>query len=244
MTVYNGCGSAVHTQDIGPFTSNTDMGAITINTTARTSLTITGTVVNCTGNPVTNGQVNVLLNNINYRTLVNNGNFSITVDRCDNTAITAKLQAFDYGASQEGKETSLSVGTGTVNAGQLSACGTTINEYVNYTMNGNKLSIIPPNTLYARTKGDTTYIVSYINDQSNWSSVGFKANAPGTVPVIELEMETNSPYTRWTKSGNFNITITEYGAVGGYVAGYFSGNVTNGTTIAPVTYNFRVKRKS
>jgi hypothetical protein len=244
MTVYNSCGSVVHTQDIGPFAANTDMGAITINTAAPVSLTVTGTVVNCTGNLVTNGQVNILLNNKNYRALLNNGNFSITLERCDNTSITAKLQAFDFDANQQGTETSLSVGTGAVNAGQLSACGSTINEYVNYTLNGKQVSIVPPHYLYAITYEDTTYIESYINDQTNFSSIGFKANASGTVPVSEIVFETQSPSARWTRSGNVNITITENGAVGSYVAGYFSGNVTNGTTIAPVTYRFRVKRKS
>lgn len=244
MTVYNSCGTVIHTQDIGPFTANTDMGVITINAAAPSSVTITGTVVNCTGALVTNGHVNVLLDNKNYRALLNNGSFSMTIERCDNATLTAKLQAFDFNATQQGPETSLSVGTGTVNAGQLSTCGSTINEFVNYTLNGTQVVILPPDYLYATTTTDTNYIVSYFKNQTNFSSIGFKATAPGTVPVDEIGIETQTPNAQWTKSGAINITITEYGQVGGYIAGHFSGTVTNRTTTAPITYRFRVKRKN
>jgi hypothetical protein len=244
MTVYNSCGTVIHTQDIGPFAGNTDIGIITINTTVPVAVTITGTVVNCTGNLVINGQVNISLNNKNYRTLLKNGSFSMSIERCDNAAVTAKLQAFDFDAAQQGTETSLSVTTGTANAGQLSACGSTINEFINYTINGTQVVILPPDPLGSTLTNGTTSVSGSHSNQTGYSRIGFKATAPGTVAVDEILIETTSPYTRWTKSGTINTTITEYGQPGGYVAGSLSGNVTNGSATVPLSYSFRVKRKS
>ena len=244
MKVYNICGDIIHTQDIGPFTGDFDLGAILINATAPTSVTISGVVVNCTGNVITNGQVNISVNNKNYRALISGGSFSVAIDRCDNSALTAKIQAFDFDATQQGAETNLSIGSGNVvDAGQLSACGSAINEYINYFYGGTQVILIPPDYFEAARGNDTTGIVGSHQNQTGFTNFIFKgAPAPGTYALSKIYFIANQ--SSWNMTGTANVTITEYGPVGGYIAGSFSGNVlrTSTTVPVPVTGRFRVKR--
>lgn len=244
MTVYNTCGAVIHTQNIGPYSTNTDLGSISINFAGPSSVTITGTVVNCTGNLVTNGQVFITLNNKNYGAQVKNGSFSILIERCDNATVTAKLQALDLGAAQQGTETSISVGTGTVNTGPLSACGSNINEFINFTYNSTQLVLLPPDELYADRINTTTEILGATANQKNLILFTFQgAAATGTVVLDSLSFVAES--STWRNSGVINATITEYAQAGGYISGSFSGSAirTSTTTPVPVTCNFRVKRK-
>jgi len=247
MQVYNRCGALVHTQQIGPFAAATDLGTITIPGVVSVSLTISGSAVNCSGAAVTNGVVNVALNNNNYRSNINNGNFSIVIDRCDQSPATAKLQAIDFNATQQGPLTDLAVTSGTANAGQLSACGDQINQFITYTLGTLNVSLLPPDSVRAGRSGSMTSISGYHPNQSNYTYFRFTGNAqPGTYAIDSIYIETPANYTRWKKSGNFNITITEYGAVGGIIAGSFSGNVfdeSSPANVQPIVCNFRVKRR-
>lgn len=246
MIVYSTCGTVIHTQDIGPFSANTDLGVLSINYAGPLSVTITGTVVNCTGNPVTNGQVIISLYNKSYGALVKNGSFSISLDRCDNATVTAKLKAMDLDGVQEGTETSLSVGTGTVNAGTLSACGNALSEFINFTYNGTQILLTPPEELIAERINTTTEISGIRNNQNNLIVFSFQGDAQaGTVVVDTLNFIAES--STWRNSSAINATITEYGQVGGYIAGNFSGSArrtsnTNPTPV-PVSCTFRIKRR-
>jgi hypothetical protein len=247
MQVYNRCGLLIHTQQIGPFAAATNLGTITIPGVAPVSLTISGSAVNCSGAAVTNGVLNVALNNNNYRTNINNGSFSIVIDRCDLSPATAKLQAIDFNATQQGPLTDLSVTSGTANAGQLSACGDQINQFITYTVGTLNVSLLPPDSLRVSRSGTMTSISGYHPNQSNYTYFQFPGNAqPGTYAIDSIYIESPPNFTRWKKSGTINITITEYGAVGGIIAGSFTGNVfdqSNPSNVQPIVCNFRVKRR-
>ena len=168
-------------------------------------------------------------------------------ERCDQSPATAKLQAIDLNATQQGPLTDVSVTTGTANAGQLSACGDQINQYLNYTLGGTSVTLIPPDSLGSRRSGSVTSISGYHPNQSNYTYISFTGNTqPGTYAMDSIYVESGPNFTRYKKSGTINITITEYGAVGGIIAGSFSGNVfdqNNPSNIQPIVCNFRVKRK-
>jgi hypothetical protein len=237
MVVYNNCGVPIHTQQIGPFTANTDIGVVTVNTPAQIQVTISGTVVNCTGNPVTNGVVNVLLNGKNNRTTINNGNFSMVINRCEATAATAQLQALDLGTSQQGPAVNLNVTSGSANAGQLNGCGSPINQFVNYTVAGNNYLLLANEISVYKDGG--LYINGTGPNQSFYISFSFPTtvNAPGTYPLNSLNL------TNYQKNGNIDGNITEFGNTNEYIAGNFSGTVktADGAT-ASIVCSFRVKR--
>jgi hypothetical protein len=102
--------------------SDLDLGTLIVDMDTA-ALNLTGTVVDCSNNPVANGFVNVSLEGLNYSTAVSNGAFSLSIVRCSGSTETAVLTAADYGTQQVGKGVSLTVKSGSQDAGQLSACG-------------------------------------------------------------------------------------------------------------------------
>src|SRR6478752_2777616 len=57
LEVLNTCSQAIYTQTVGPFSTNTNLGTITVTLPPVNTLQITGSVVNCSNQPVTNGNV-------------------------------------------------------------------------------------------------------------------------------------------------------------------------------------------
>jgi hypothetical protein len=246
MQVHNRCGGLIHTQNIGPFSTDTDLGTVTVTNSSGGTVVISGTAVNCSGNPLANGQVNVFLDGINHRTPVNNGNFTISISRCITTAATAQLIAIDMANTQQGPATNVAVTSGTASAGQLTACGTSLSQFINYTINNVNYSYQPgADSLMAYSKNGNTSIQAYPNSQTNWrfANLAFEGQTTGTVNLQQANFYINNKY--WIKDGSMNVQVTEYGTVGEFIAGNFSGNVhdsANTTIVVPVTCNFRVKR--
>ena len=103
MVVYNKCGTELYKQTIGPFTADTDLGIVSVTTPTAASITVSGAVVACNQSPVTNGFVDFVLDGIGYRAAINNGNFSITIQRCSATAADMYIIPTDAEASQQGQ---------------------------------------------------------------------------------------------------------------------------------------------
>jgi hypothetical protein len=245
MHIVNRCETPLHTQNIGPFSSNTNLGVITVPVQALATVTITGTVVNCSNTAIANGYVNVSLEGMHYRTNITNGNFSISIVRCNNTPVQAQLMATDLATNQQSSSVSIGVSTGNVNAGQLSACGTTANEYINYTLDGVASGFTSPGDSLVFAHGDslsTTF--NYMEGAGGGESLALEfygPATPGTYVADHIVLITTS--TKYEGQG-FNVVITQFGNVGGYVVGNFTGQVTKaGLTTHTVTCNFKVKRR-
>lgn len=246
LTIRDRCQVVIHNRNIGPFSGTANLETITVNVNPATSITITGTAVTCTNTAVTNGYVNVLLDGQAFRSPVTNGNFSITIQRCLNSTANATVSVTDIGNTQQGAAVTVSVTSGSVNAGQLTACGTTVSSYINYTIDGNQFAFThPQDSITLNSSGTTTLIDGTTRSQPySYINFNFIGSAPGTYELQNLLLVTNN--TTMSKSGPINITITEYGTgIGSYVAGSFSGNVRDSmnTTLRPITCNFRVKRE-
>jgi hypothetical protein len=242
------CQNVLHNQNIGPFSSNANLGTITVNVNPTTTLTITGTAVSCTNTPVTNGYVHVLLDGLAYRAPVNNGNFSVTIQRCVSTAANAAVSVTDIGSNQQSASSTFNVTSGTVNAGQVSACGTTISNYINYTIDATQTVLTHPQDSLRITTFSTQQVTtiegSTRSQPYDYISFSFPGSAPGTYELQSLYAVRNS--TTLIKSGAINVNITEFGTgSGSYIAGNFTGNMRDSmsTALHPITCNFRVKRQ-
>ncbi|MFL5744441.1 MAG: carboxypeptidase-like regulatory domain-containing protein [Niastella sp.] len=247
MKVYNKCNMLLDTKDIGPFTTTADLGTVTVINANSSTLQINGNLINCNASAVTNGFVDVFLDKVHNRAMVSDskGNFSITITRCSGTPATATLTAYDLGTNQSGASTSLSVSTGTANAGVLSACGTSIAEYANYTLNSVSYNFAKPvDSMVLYKQGSYTLWTTRKGSNANESSyISFTASATGTAPLSYVTINTSS--RSWYSTGTGTLNITEFGAVGtGYLAGNFTTTLkdTISAQTAPVTYTFRVKR--
>ena len=245
LRIYSRCNQIIYTKDIGPFTSNIDMGVITVTASAPSQVTVSGTVVNCNATPVTNGFVDVSIDSIHNRAAVTNGSFSITISRCSSTPTTAAITAYDVTGNQNGTATNVAVNSGTVNAGQLIACGISMSQFLNYTMNGATVGYVPPtDSLGLVGSGNNQYTIYARRRPNNGEqvSLSFTASGTGTVPVNYLNIFTSTKM--YSKQGTINLNITEFGpASGGYISGNFTGNVVDSFS-APISTNvvFRVRR--
>ncbi|WP_397363452.1 hypothetical protein [Olleya sp. R77988] len=93
-----GCVGNDFTTTIGPFSAD---GNITVTVTDANALntSLTATLNDCTGNPITNGYANVFYNNQSHIISITNGMMSENIAYCS-TDTTYSIQIFDLGNSQ------------------------------------------------------------------------------------------------------------------------------------------------
>ena len=254
LKIYDKCHNVMHSQEIGPFTTTANLGVITVSSSNSSSqITFSGTVKNCSNEPVSNGFVTVKLEDIFINIPVVNGSFSTTFTRCSNSAATATLTAFDAVQQVKGPDVTVPVSGNTVNAGQLVACGAASGTYVRYTLGGVNYQFEPPaDTLHAYYQQSQSSELSSIEatkqGQHNPDIIFFfkGPQAPGIHPILIIEILQGDTATHYYHNGPINVDITEYGtAPGGYISGTFSGTVKNpqATEIIPISCSFRVKRE-
>jgi len=256
MKIYNACNELVHTQTIGPFTTNTDMGVVTITVPVSGNITVSGTVKNCSLVNVTSGYADVIIDGSTYRTATNNGNFSITIQRCSNTATVAQIIGMDLQAGQQSTSMPVNVTSGNYAVGNVIACGVSTAQFINYIIGGNPFNFTAPADSFNTYRQNlTTVISSYpmVFDSINWKYTSFNIEgiaAPGTYPVnasnfVVLKGSYPAPGSwQYVLENTVTVTITEFGGTGQYIAGSFSGTMREWYTNAVVngSCNFRVRR--
>ena len=246
MTVYNLCGDPLDIRHIGPFIGEVNVGTFTVKTAANASVRFTGSVINCTGGVVTSGFVDVAIDNNHFFGTVVNGNFSMMVSRCNGNPTTASIQAYDDANLVQGAAKQFAVADTIVNTGALSACGTTINEFFNYKLNGSTVVFLNPPDSLAMYLSQGKYQCYFTRkaSQSDGASLVFAPTTTGSTPLSSFYMSSGSNSYSLVTTPATNITITENGAIGGYIAGNFSATVKrdSSATTYPVTASFRLKR--
>lgn len=119
------CESNTFTQSIAPLTASINAGTFTITNPASNLITITGSVLNCSNQPVVNGFATIKISYYTYLAYIQNGSFSCNFYRCDGTTpVTATIDVFDIDNNQQ-NTTSIqkTITTGNFNLGQVNACG-------------------------------------------------------------------------------------------------------------------------
>ena len=258
MKVFNKCNTLVHTQTIGPFSSNTELGPISITIPSPASITVSGTAIKCNSTPVTNGYTDLIIDGGIYRTSITNGNFSIIIERCSNTTTTAQVIATDVQNLQQSNPVTLNVTAGNYSAGSISACGVSTQQYINYTIGSRILNFVSPADSFLVYRQDTSTTIqafpTVYTDSASWNWTQFRffgAAAPGTylLPASTFYVQkgvTPSPGS-WEYSlvsSSVTVTITEFGGPGQYIAGSFTGLMRDWATSVTTngTCNFRVRR--
>jgi hypothetical protein len=245
------CGNTLYTQNIGPFAANTTnpLGTVTITLAAANITTITGTVVNCSNAPVTNGFVNVVVGFSTYRaTLSSTGTFSLPFSTCNATP-QITYYAVDNTANQQSTPVTVTLTTSTTALGSIAACGVSTQRFINYTINGTNYSIAPPDSISVFQGGQGTSAgtsVNGSNSSGNFIFFNFSGTAIGTFPLASLSASTspNLPGFAYT-SNSSTVTTTEYStAVGGYITGSFNAILRDSATNTnhPIQCTFRVRR--
>lgn len=251
MEVLNKCNNALLTEQIGPFTKEANLGTKVVTIPANAAITISGTVNNCAGDPVENGIVQIYLDGLSYAAKVNEGAFSLVVHGCSFTPTEVELIPVDNGGAQPvfGDAVTLPVTSGTVDAGALEACNGVATEFLRFKMDGTDYNFYAPidsinfyteDTLHmisvSRRSGDQTYL------QVQWGGTA----TTGTKSSMTIAFQGTSDWAYFTPQAGFVPTITEYGPVGGFVAGNYTGTASGDSsgTSRSIQLSFKIKRRN
>lgn len=251
------CGVPLHSQTVSSTNSNFSLGTITITPTTSLS-NLTGNVVNCAGAPVTNGGVYVNTSGHYYRfNLSSTGSFDINYYLCSGSSLAATIIAEDYTALQQSTAIAYTIVSGANVVGTLQACGTTSSQFLNMTTNGSPETFTHP--------ADS---LNYFNNNQSGSSVG--ASRWGTGSFVSTSFNFNhtgivvggsyvvsgfyssligppNSTALLVNQGTSAVTITEYGAIGQFIAGNYTINATGpapANTAYNVTGSFRMRRNN
>lgn len=244
LKVISNCGSVLAGANVGPALADQDLGTLTV-TSDMGSLTFSGTVVDCNGTAVDSGFVNIAVDGLSYGGAVRKGAFSVHVARCLISTTTAMLVAGDYKTQQQGSDISLSVDTGKVDAGQLTACGTTFDEYISVTVDGKVYTVSsPPDSVMYYVSGiSSNFWATYKTGTGNSMDFGIdNLSATGTYNISYFFL--NTPDRNFLQTGTMQCDISQYGNVSEFILGSLSGTVRDTVTRVnyPMTGNFKVKR--
>lgn len=249
--VYTTCGGyvLVDSTQIGPFATDFNAGTISVNVPQANTFTISGTVNTCSNTIVTNGYATILVDGKTYTTSISNGSFSMPITRCNTNVVTATINVLDnVNNQQNATPITFSVSNTNVNMGTVQACGVSVNEFINYTIDGVNYSI----TDSIRIGQDSLGVTSFNNYHSSGNVLFGKNKISGQFtgstlntfllsPLVILKNNVNHTTSSTNKS---YVTITEYGSVGQYIAGTFTGTIgilgSGGSK--QVSGSFRIKR--
>ncbi len=246
-----GCSTPVYTQTFITTISTISLGTITINT-ASNNANIVGTVLNCNGQPVSNGYI-ILLNGSTYSRypLTTNGTYSINTLLCGGVSTNVNIIGEDGTTASQNIPIQYTINAGINNIPNIQACGLTTQQFFNYTIDGiaynNSTPIDSISTYQTGIAGQMgIFANNSIATGTNYASIQFSTTniAQGSTQNFVQFLSSQIPQGSTTSSQLF-VNISEYGPIGGYIAGNFSGIIT---TPAPanlpknVSCNFRVRR--
>lgn len=253
------CGQSYYTSQIGPFSENTTLAPITINT--NTIATISGTVVDCNGQPLAYSTIIVEPLSGSIQPIVgfsdSDGAYSIHFTKC-NPEFTATITAYDGAQLYQSTPQTVEIIDNTTTVDPLTVC-TAPDEYIQMNVDGN-IHYFIQNPKY------TTWIIDSwiyggiqgINNDSSKIELGFKniSNNQATIsavsgrfldPTIPLPIEFGCIYCASvcacansdTQPVIFSNVPT---APGQYAIGSVTGNVLVGNVLKPYSISFRIKQ--
>jgi hypothetical protein len=259
MQVVTQCGNVLAGANVGPALQDQNLGTIVVNINYA-DLNLSGKVVNCSSSPVDSGYVNATVDGLNYRAVVRNGAFTLPILRCNNTSTQVKLIAYDFTQLVSSAAASISVTSGNVVADTLIVCGgttsggtpaPTYNQFLSFSTQGVTGTYTnPPDTVtmaYDTQDNFNFYAIDFVNGTQN-SIVTFTLqnfHGLGSYPIYYLQYQNNGTSQTLNSIGG-TCTITQYDAVGGYIAGSLSGNLSSasapGQASYPLTGSFKFIR--
>jgi hypothetical protein len=255
---YSNCFEEILIQEVGPF-SESAIITLTVNLTQLNVYTITGRLLDCTGNPVSNGYVRIsdallgqdslYLYDVNLANA--DGTFIYIYKSC--TAINSlSFTAYDLDNLQVSAPILVNLSGGIGNAGDISVCGA-IQEYFTFTTTsaGTYTSVLPAFSASDSTAGGP---IDYINlntfSQNGGLYIGiWLQNVTGVGNYIPTSILVEGNYNGVSEydvcpnndCSAMNVTITEYNGIGGILAGTYSGQLfdNNLNALKDVSGTFR-----
>jgi hypothetical protein len=240
----------IHTQNIGPFAGN---GSITVNVNPGAGIqqvAVQGNAINCSGAPVLSGTAIINAGTYNiYHVNIVNGSFSKTIYNCS-TLSAVSVTVVDYATLQQSAIANVAVVGNTANAGTLTACGTPVDQFVNYIVDGTTYTIASTGgaaSLYGYVvAGINTNIMAYQQAAGSFNAFSFSTpgTSVGTFGINNDSLQINN-YSGALPQAGATVTFTSFGTSGQHMEGNFSipfKHSSTGATVHSCTGTFRIRR--
>jgi hypothetical protein len=256
LDVMSLCGTSIYTQNIGPFAANTNLGVISVTgTTANVSLvTVKGKLLNCSNAPVTSGYAIVSFNNyVHYVSVDASGNFTTTYTTCSSITGSVQVLGIDLTTMQQSTTGTFTLTTPLTDVGNITACGVSAQQYINYTLDGVNYSITsasPQDSLTAYTSSQGTTVLSTMiagsQSVSGGGNIYFTFTHPtatvGTYNIASISVQSFSGNT--TVVSPSTVTLTNYpAAIGEFYQGTFAANFKDAQQVLHnVTGAFKLRK--
>ena len=250
LEVMSPCNTVMYSKNIGPFSSDVNLGSITVDNNPSI-ITVQGRLINCSGTPVINGFAVISYNNeLRYASVENaNGEFTTTFYNCAGMPPTCEIFGVDASAQQQGAMINVSVISPVMNAGNITACGTSALQYVNYNLDGDNQSYssLVAGDQFSATSFDSTGNSKSANisvTNSNNQDMFFQFSDNGTGSIYELSYLTFKNSGLTTLIQPFNVIVTHYpSSAGEFFEGSFSGQYKDVLKVThTISCSFRVRR--
>lgn len=251
LEVLNDCYEVIHSQQIGPFAANTNLGTINVTIPPIFDFNVSGSAVDCNNNPVADGSARISWQGRQFFTPITNGNFSLDINMCSATTGMVYIQLVNNANYQMSNLIQANPASGSVNTGSITVCTINSQEFVALTIGTNQDVFSAPadSLLYYPDGGAANIGINAVHSQ-NGNSVNFIIDPQNPVLIGTGTSQNLLGFTATTVQGQsypidtILVNITEYGGVTEYVAGNFSGLlVTNGGVPQQFTCTFRIRRQ-
>lgn len=247
LTVLNSCGEAVFTQNFTTKNAPVNLGTIVANVSTR-SITVFGTAVDCNQQPISNGYLFVTgLQQVN-KIAIKNGAFNYTGLTCTSNSQNANVVVVDNVNMVQSAAQSVTLVLGNNDLGKLTACGINAAEFVRFTLDGQLIEYAATDSMMASATSNGTNIYVTQVFQNNYSFLNFSFDGGTTVGnnhnLTSLAANKPKNLTAIMPNPAIKVNVTEYGAVQEFIAGSFSGSVSDtSNTTHSIIGAFRVRRQ-
>lgn len=248
LEVYGVCNEVVYSQTIGPFSSNADLGTITITASTLNATTVTGELVDCNGDPIANGIAVFKFNGQTVYEYTDGTPFEVLFSTCVASA-DIEVYGVDIDALLQSDVISITSG-GVTDLGAISVCDIQLQNYIRLNVDGDEV-VFTPASVFPDSVGGT-YISYYgQNNQDNIFLI-FNGETVGSYGglgnnFIEVIFVENNGWALNNQEGFDDFEVTAFGNVGEPIIGNFSGTLTNSftqpATLVSVTGDFNIIRQ-
>ena len=217
LEIFSECGDLVYSENIGPFSNDVTVGPYQLNANQTWAL-VHGNVVDCDGNPVTNGYVlgSWNGNQSGIFNLDDNGSFSKYINTCNASEIILTAIDLDSLKSNDPLQFNLMADT---DIGTLEACSNDIVEgiHIEYGNNSYNIPIITTQLIPIGAPANA-YEFNAVDDQGNGNKILYKITiVEWTTDLFGLSYEKTiigSPGIEFDFS-NGDISLTQSGVNSG-----------------------------
>ena len=235
------CGSsAFYTAEIGPFTADVTLDVIDLDGSAinESTLNITGSMVDCDNNPVTNGYAKITVGYYTFYSYTTDGNLDFTFIHCGTLTGDVEVTFYDVNEATKSETTTYPI-SDDIDVGVAQAC-ITLDEYIIYEYGGETYTMTEYIGIYD-TLGTSSQYISGSSGNQVYTNISIDGNAVGTFTGGVISIWANQISI---VGDDIDVTFTQYSEVPGEICqGTFTGELSDPTgATSTVTGSFKAIR--